>query len=350
MFNMSERKIYTTLDVGKFICALVILFYHYFSEHGPLPGLLDEALSLYAVAVASFMVISGFLTYKKLDTLAEYSERKGYVIKQVKRIFTIYLLWSVPYVLYSISQWNFEAVDVTFVLQQLRQWIFNSTFYTIWFMPALGLGLLFSFYLTEKLPRRLVYILSVVCYALSGLISTYSFIGSAIPGSSIFADVINTWFGGSRGWLLFAFPLLMLGRAMVKFEKKLNWKIMAALSVVFMACLVFEALILRSVAGHTGIDAAVMMIPATFCILGFLISFTLPSGNYSVFLRNISVLIFMTQRLFLTVIPHWLPRAANEWVFNDIYFGAVLVCGSTIVFSALIVLLSRKIKLFKYLF
>jgi len=93
-----------------------------------------------------------------------------------------------------------------------------------------------------------------------------------------------------------------------------------------------------------------MMIPATFCILGFLISFTLPSGNYSVFLRNISVLIFMTQRLFLTVIPHWLPRAANEWVFNDIYFGAVLVCGSTIVFSALIVLLSRKIKLFKYLF
>ena len=63
-----EKKItYPGIDIGKFLCAFLILFYHYFSEHGSLPGLLGEALSLYAVAVALFMTISGFLLYNKLE-------------------------------------------------------------------------------------------------------------------------------------------------------------------------------------------------------------------------------------------------------------------------------------------
>lgn len=60
MENKSTKCMYLGLDVGKFLCAFLILFYHYFSEHGSLPGLLGEALSLYAVAVALFMTISGF--------------------------------------------------------------------------------------------------------------------------------------------------------------------------------------------------------------------------------------------------------------------------------------------------
>lgn len=55
MENKSTKCMYLGLDVGKFLCAFLILFYHYFSEHGSLPGLLGEALSLYAVAVALFM-------------------------------------------------------------------------------------------------------------------------------------------------------------------------------------------------------------------------------------------------------------------------------------------------------
>jgi serine/alanine racemase len=347
---LSERKTYTALDVGKFLCSLVILFYHYFSEHGPLPGLLDEALSLYAVAVALFMVISGFLTFRKLETIKKYTDRKKYVFKSVKRIFTVYLLWSIPYLIYTVARWDFSTITVEFVLKQVRHWIFGSTFYTIWFMPALGLGTLLSFFLTEKLPKKVVYGLSVICYVFAALALTYSFVGKLIPGYSVVTRVLNSWFGGSRGWLVYAFPLLMLGRAIVKIEKKLNWKLMAVLSVVSMGGLLAEALILRKVAGHTGIDTTFMMIPATFCILGFLISFKLPSGNYSVFLRSMSVLIFMSQRMFLTVIPDILPQTVTTAIFSNIYLGALIICGTTIVFSAVIILLTKKIKFLKYLY
>ena len=102
-----NKTTYTALDVGKFLCALLILFYHYFSEHGPIPKIFDEALSLYAVGVALFMIISGFLTFDKLAQTTDYMQRRAYVLKQVKRIFTIYLLWSVLYLIYSISRWDF---------------------------------------------------------------------------------------------------------------------------------------------------------------------------------------------------------------------------------------------------
>ena len=217
-------------------------------------------------------------------------------------------------------------------------------------MPALAFGLLFSFFLIEKLPRPLTYTLAVICYIISALSMTYSFVGKFIPGYDFALDILNVWLGGSRGWLVFAFPLILVGRAMVKIERKINWKIMAALSVGFMICLVAEALVLRKIAGHTGIDATVMMLPATFCILGFLLSFKLPSGNYSVFLRSMSVLIFMMQRLFLTVIPDILPTAFAEAIFANIYLGSVIICGSTIAFSVAIILLSKRLKFLKYLY
>lgn len=77
----------------------LILFYHYFSEHGPLPGLLNEVLSLYAVAVALFMTISGFLIFDKLSAVKETKERWKIVKHQVVRIYSIYLIWSIPYLI-----------------------------------------------------------------------------------------------------------------------------------------------------------------------------------------------------------------------------------------------------------
>lgn len=76
----------------------------------------------------------------------------------------------------------------------------------------------------------------------------------------------------------------------------------------------------------------------------------LPGGAYSVWMRKMSVLIFVTQRLFLTVIPHMLNDSAYNFVFSNVYVGSLFVCGGTILFSALIIFSSRKIKIFKYLF
>lgn len=343
------RKTYTGLDIGKFLCALLILVYHYFSEHGPIPRILDEALSLYAVAVALFMTISGFLTFDKLELIEGTKQRWKVVKKQVLRILTIYAIWSIPYLIYTVVRWDWGTITLSFVAWQIQGWVFKQTFYTIWFMPALALGLVVTFWLTEKLIGWLVNTLAVIMYLVGSLTLTYSYFGDMIPGFSVFAEFADTWLGGSRGWLFFAFPLLMIGRAMVKYKNKVKWSVMMCWSCIFVILILVEALLLRRVAGHTGIDMTLMMVPSVYCILGFLISVNIPEGKYYFWMRKMSTLIFMSQRLFLTIIPVCFPLV-NDIANNNNIIGMFIMCGPALILSMIIILLSNRFKWLRLLY
>lgn len=341
---------YNALDLGKFVCALLILFYHYFSEHGPVPRLLDEALSLYAVGVALFMVISGFLAFSKISVLDNYNDRRKYIFKQVRRILLIYLFWSIPYIVYQIAAWDYSSLTFEYVLDQLQRWIFGSTFYTIWFMPSLALGLLLAFYITEKLPKILQCVLPVLLYIFGALMLTYSFVGKQLPCYEMICGFVSKWLGGSRGWLLFGFPLIMLGKRMTRFKEKIKFWPCALMSCVSVVLMLAEALILRHFVGHTGIDMAIMMIPSVFFILGALINLELPNSSCFVWMRKMSVLIFITQRIFLTVVPSLLSDKCNDMIFSNVWIGAVWICGGTVLFSAIVIMLSKRIKWMRYLY
>lgn len=342
----TAKKQYGMLDVAKFLCALLILFYHFFSENGSLPMLLEEALSTYAIAVALFMTISGFLLFSKLEGISTRQERWQVVRKQAWRTLRIYLLWSIVYILYTVSRWDFANLTAQFVLLQLRQWVFSSTFYTIWFMPALAIGLVATFWLTELTPKWAVAILAVILYVLGALMLTYKGVGAMIPGYAGFANFSGIWLGGARGWLFFAIPLLLVGRIVARKQSNSRWALWMVLSVVCVAVMLAEALILRRFFGSTGIDMTILMPAAVFCILQFLLSVQIPQGTYQLWMRKMSLLIFVTQRIFLTVIPN---LAGDAFLANG-YFAFCFCVGGTILFSAGIIFLSRKVKFLKLLY
>lgn len=348
-----DRRQYTMLDVGKFLCALLILFYHFFSEIGSLPWLLEEALSSYAIAVALFMTISGFLTFSKLETVPDRAGRWQLVRRQAWRIIRIYLLWSVVYILYTISTWEAGEISVRFLLQRMHQWIFCSTFYTIWFMPALAVGLIVAFWISELLPEYAGIGLAIVLYALGALTLTYAGVGAMIPGHSQFAEFANAWLGGARGWLFYGTPLLLVGRGMAKYktreraEKPLIWLL---LSMAAMLLLLIEALVLRNIFGATGVDMTVMMPIVVFCVLGFLLCCQVPRGKWLLWMRQMSLLIFITQRIFLTVVPGMFPVFVGQYLFSSNWAAFVFCVGGTIAFSAAIIALSKKIKPLRLLY
>lgn len=346
-----NMKQYTGLDIGKFLCALLILFYHYFSEHGPLPSIIDEALSLYAVAVALFMSISGFLIFDKIKKIETTEQRWFVVKKQALRILKIYAIWSIPYIVFTIIHWDWATLSASFIFWQIQGWIFKQTFYTIWFMPSLAIGLILIFWLNEKIPATMVNILAIAMYFIGSLGLTYSYFGKMIPGFSAILQFIDLWLGGARGWLCFAFPLLCLGKCMVSLKNRirLTWWKMALGACISVTLMLIEALILRHIAGHTGIDMTLMMIPSVFCVLGFLLSINLEGGSYCIWMRKMSTLIFMSQRIFLTVIPVCMPAIAAI-VFKNNMIGAVVVCGSVIIASWLIIILSQRFTMLQNLY
>lgn len=336
------KSVYPGIDIGKLICAFLILFYHYFSEHGSLPGLLGEVLSLYAVAVALFMTISGFLLYNKLEGIDSREERWSIVKKQVLRIYRIYLLWSIPYLLYTVFRWDWNSISVSFIIWEVQRWFFSSTFYTIWFMPMLAIGTLITFWLTEKLPHVIVTILGVLCWVIGSLSLTYQFIGNQIPGFICFVEFENLWLGGARGWIFYAFPLILVGKYMVTCKDKMKPLPMACSLCSFTLAMLAEALLLRKISGgHTGIDLTFMMIPTVFSILGFLISIRLPNGKYAKWMRNMSTLIFMSQRLFLTVLPGIFPALFNTYITVNPFMCFAVMCGGTVLFSLLVMQISK---------
>lgn len=343
----TERKYYPAIDITKFFCALIILFYHYFSEHGPIHPLLEDVLSLYAVAVALFMTLSGFLLFNKLNVTPDRGDQWKIVKREVKRIMTIYLLWSIPYLFFSIITWDWANISFSYIAWEIQGWIFKSTFYTIWFMPALAVGMLFAYFVYTRFHWRTVCILACLLYIIGSLQSTYSFIGMKIPGFASFTEFSATWLQGSRGGIFYGMPFIIVGAA----ASKIKWRnhfVLVGTSVFLIVGLLAEALILRKTIGGCGLDLALLMPAVCLSFTLFLTSISW-NANYK-WMRSMSVLIFMSQRLFLTVLPYFLSKHILSVLFSSPYKGAVILCGSTVAFSMLIIAGSKKTSFLSKLF
>ena len=213
-------------------------------------------------------------------------------------------------------------------------------------MPALAVGLVATFWLTELAPKWAVAILAVILYVLGALMLTYKGVGAMVPGYAGFTNFSEIWLGGARGWLFFAIPLLLVGRIVAKKQSCSRWLLWLVLSAACVTAMLAEALILRRFFGSTGIDMTALMPAAVFCILQFLLSVQIPQGAYQLWMRKMSLLIFVTQRIFLTVIPN---LAGDAFLANG-YFAFCFCVGGTILFSAVIIFLSRKVKFLKLLY
>ena len=94
---MSERKQYKSLDVAKFVSAVLIIILH----TAPF-GSYSKALTfgfrniITVVAVPFFFFVSGFLAFGKLNSL-EIGKRKEYIKNYLSRIAIMYFIWSAVY-------------------------------------------------------------------------------------------------------------------------------------------------------------------------------------------------------------------------------------------------------------
>ena len=82
---MAERKQYASLDIMKFIMAMLILTQHTANEWAHFTGLVHAFFGLGNFAVPFFFACSGFLFFSKLNALSA-DEQKGYYKKWSLRI------------------------------------------------------------------------------------------------------------------------------------------------------------------------------------------------------------------------------------------------------------------------
>lgn len=333
-------KQYKQIDVFKFIAAIMIIVLHAnpFSSVSSVVGVLVRNV-ITPVAIPFFFVCSGFF-YDKSATI---SGEKNIALKRFKATFVLYLKWSAIYFVFVLISWLKDGFTIEKLLCYIKDFIFEGSYSTIWFLNALAFGFLLL-YIVRKYVRTDFGILALTAciYLFTALLSTLYGVGIKIPILSALITRYYSFFDSIKNAVLYALPFLLIGSyiSKKKIEEKKSQKV-----VVLIGLLVSLMLYAIEVIAETklnlnlkGVDSALtlpLVVTFGFSLLLFY-NFNRISDKTCLYCRNVSILMFLTQRIFITIGQY---MKINEF-HSMLWFGYVF--GTTLSFSTIVFILSEK--------
>lgn len=342
---MNSRKQYGALDLAKFVAAILIIVLHTnpFSSYSSILNYGFRSI-ITIMAVPFFFLTSGFLFCTKLNSLDE-KDKSDYFKKYFKRLGLMYLLWSAVYFIFVAIDWVKNGVVLMDVLQYIKRFFFEGSYSTIWFLPALMTAVTVVYLLRKKLSYEKIFILAIPFYIIACFGSSYYGISEKLPIVSTFYNAYFSFFDTIKNGILFGWVYVALGGVFSEKEveqKPLKNLIFTGIFVVLMAG---ETLI-QSYFGWSknGVDTKLMLLPVTIFLFMLVMSLNIKSGTIFIWMRKLSLLMFLSQRIFLTLFDWFL--AETIFVKNSmIYFISIL--SLTLIFSVVFIKLSEKIKVLK---
>ena len=348
--QIKQKKNYFTLDIVKFFCAILIIAAHFSSERGGFSGIVDYVFSVYIFAVPFFFTCSGFLFFNNLNRFETKEEKFGYFKRYQKRLWIMYGCWSLVYFAYVVFSWIKKGVfGVPQFLKYLHMAVTIQTYSTIWFLPALAIGIAVTFYLVNKFSKKSILLIVSFLYLFSMLGASYNFIleGTFLEG---FFDLYLLIFKSSRNGLFNAVPFIFMGYLCTKETKSEETKLAfkdILLSILFVALTIVECVILKFKFDVSGGDVVLFLVPSSYYVVKSCISIKLKENKIWLWMRNLSLLMFLSQRIFLTILIDEIPIFKHFVTWNS-YFGLMVILTFIIAFSYCFIKLSKKIKFLKY--
>ncbi|MBQ2815063.1 MAG: acyltransferase [Clostridia bacterium] len=348
--GIKQKKNYFALDIVKFFCAVLIIAAHFSTERCNFSGLVDYAFSLYIFAVPFFFTCSGFLFFNNLNKYESKEEKFAYFKKYQKRLWIMYGCWSLVYFTYVVYYWIKKGVfGIPQFLKYLHMAVTIQTYSTIWFLPALAIGIAVTYYLVNRFSKKTILLIVSFLYLFSMLGASYNFVleGTFLEG---FFDLYLLVFKSSRNGLFNAVPFIFMGYLCTQETKSEETKLAVKdilLSILFIALTIVECVILKFKFDVSGGDVVLFLVPSSYYVVKLCVSIQLKENKIWLWMRNLSLLMFLSQRLFLTILIDEVPIFKNFVTWNG-YFGLIVILTLIIAFSYCFIKLSKRIKLLKY--
>lgn len=344
------KKVYASLDVAKFIMAVMIMVGHTANEWAHTTGIWHYILAC-DFTVPAFFTISGFLFFSKIKEMGSRNERVQYWRKWSIHIGRMYLVWTLIYFAFILVNWIRHGVESSDVLLWVMRSFTWSSYATIWFLPSLWAGITICWLLVENVQnKKWVYAIVSILFIIGVLMDPYKFFVLNAPLVSKINNGYSFIFLTYRNGFFYGAPYALLGY-IVTHQKSIPNLVKSGFGVIiFQSLFVTEAILMKRVNPSSNTDMAIMMLPSVYFILLFLLNIDIISNNFTVLLRKYSMLIFLGQRLFLTAIPSVWPNSYTAYIQSlpqieiFLYFGL-----TTMAFAVIIELLSRRFRFFTYL-
>ena len=177
---------------------------------------------------------------------------------------------------------------------------------------------------------------------------TYKFVVAETPIGS-FYDIYDTIFLTSRNGVFNGVPFIFMGSLISQKDIKPSVKGFFKYAIpagISLALLIAEAFVLKLKFNVTGMDIGVFIVPFIYFFIMAVLNLDIKENKLWIWFRKLSLLIFVTQRLFLSALPDMFPTIFEK-IYANSYVGLIAVIGMTIAFSVVLILLSKKIKFIK---
>lgn len=340
----------SSLDVAKFICAIMILIIHT-NPFGNYSKLLSFGLRnvICVIAVPFFFCTSGYLLSEKLSVLQSVQEQKAYMGKYLKRLAVIYLFWSAVYFPFVLINWIQTGFSFNMVLTYVWDFFFEGSYLTIWFLPALMSAVALYFLLRQKLSAPKVFSIGCGIYVITLLLSSYYGIASRI---SILSDLVAGYykvFDSVKNGVLFGLVFVSMG-AMVQQKawfSGISRKKALLGTVLGYGLLCAEVLVYKVIGNTRGIDTVASLLPLTVCAFLFALSFDVAPSKLCLSLRKYSMLIFLCQRLPISIIEFFF---SDTVLATNTLVNCATVTAATLLISFVILRLSEKVQWLKKIY
>lgn len=341
---MSERKQYGALDLAKFIAAILIIVLHTspFSSYSSILNFGFRNI-VTIIAVPFFFITSGFLFCTKLNSLSE--DKGNYYKNYIKRLGVMYLLWSAVYFVFVVTDWITNGVSAIDILRYVKRFFFEGSYSTIWFLPALMTAISIVYLLRKKLPYKKIFFLALPFYLIACLGSSYYGLTTKIPLISDFYNAYFSFFDTIKNGILFGWVYVALGGVFSEKSFKPKPCKYLVLTGVFFVLMAGETIVQTYLKWATnGVDTKLILLPLSICLFYFVMSLNIKQSPVLVWMRKLSSLMFLSQRIFLTTFDLFLKDTI--FVKNSMmYFVSIL--SLTLIFSFAFIVVSDKVKLLK---
>lgn len=337
------KKEYALIDVLKLLMAMLVMLAHICSEKVDVNPAFKLVTSLYNFGVPFFIVCSSYFLFSKMEKQSSGEARLSY-IKFSKHIGLVYLIWSLIYFSFVLRGWFVNGADSKEIFDYLHKALVFTTYGTIWFLPALWGGISILYFLYSKYKNlNVIYLSAIVIYIIGSLGYSYR---NILPEGFIL-DIYNGYDSvmcTTRNFIFFAYPLAVIGLYIALNGDKIggqikNFAFMSLFGILF----VIEAVVIKHFSFGANVDMGIMLLPAMYFMVTWALNVNMKSSSTFIFIRNMSALIFLTQRLFITAIPSLLSSEtllSIEKIHS--YLGILLYVCPTLLLSYILIILSRK--------
>lgn len=306
---MAKLKQYPAIDVAKYVAAMLVVAIHTFPfvDFSPAFNLFFIS-TIGRLAVPFFFVCSSFFLFRKINRVHLRSIQAREILKKwFIRIGVLYLIWTVIYLPYTIWNYAEAGFSVSGLLGWIRDFFLNGSYYHLWFLPALMLGMVIVWWLYTHKGLIFTMEISVVLYLIGYLINIFAPLWESLPYVSIVYGFFVKMLVTARDGFFFA-PIYIVIGLMCSQMRRPSLKACELGFAASFILLILEVSLYSALGVLTDQSSMfLMLIPVLYFFMNMMLQIKMPKKAVYVKMRQESTLIYVSHILFARLLLLLIP-------------------------------------------